>query len=517
MTLKSSVRLLASAVVYKKESVSILDTRKRGIVMGFRFRKSVNVGGVRFTASKSGVSTSIGGKGFRVTKHANGKVSSTASIPGTGISYTSNLSSSKSFDSKEPEGYYEYSQHTDSSDFQEEDDRPAFLPKEVIDNLNSEAFLAYSNNFLNWAKKLGTNGYYVTSEEFEEVRKIIRYISESTVARQDPNFENNRNAAQRLAEKQREKEATAQQISSKFVTKEVASVSPNSSEIVRPSFLSQEAIRRLNQTAFSNYCDCVFAYAEQIDDNKINITQEEFEALQHIILYINDSKEERLLQLTVKQKVGVLPVLCSVFFFFCMLLSGTFQYPYIALPAFLICLILTLPIPALFSFWERIKLTKNWRIGLICAVFFFGGGLASMDTDQPVSAASASSSVSTISSSQSFAASSTPAAASSSTQEATESSIIVTSSSIPPASSSEVALSVSSEATVLPAASSAAPLETSPESVPVSQEVQKTMVWISDGGTKYHRRSSCSKMKNPQQIELEQAISWGYESCKRCH
>ena len=136
-----------------------MDTRKRGIVMGFRFRKSVNLGGVRFTASKSGISTSIGGKGFRVTKHANGKVSSTASIPGTGISYTSNLSSSKSFDSKEPEGYYEYSQHTDSSDFQEEYDRPAFLPKEVIDNLNSEAFLAYSNHFLNWAKKLGTNGY----------------------------------------------------------------------------------------------------------------------------------------------------------------------------------------------------------------------------------------------------------------------------------------------------------------------------------------------------------------------
>lgn len=256
--------------------------------MGFRFRKSVNLGGVRFTASKSGVSTSIGGKGFRVTKHANGKVSSTASIPGTGISYTSNLSSSKSFDSKEPEGHYGYSQYTDNSSIPEEGDRPAFLPKEVIDSLNLEAFLAYSKNFFSWARTLGTNGNYLTPEEFEEVKKIIRYINESTEARKDPSFEKNRRAAQKLAEKEH---------------------------------LSQKV--------------------------------------------------------TAKQKVGVLPVLCSIFFFFCMLLSGTFQYPHIALLAFLICFILTLPIRFLFDLWERIKLPKEWRIGLICIVFFWGSYLAS--------------------------------------------------------------------------------------------------------------------------------------------
>lgn len=41
MTLKSSVRLLASVVVYKKESVSILDTRKRGIVMSAEFEPNL--------------------------------------------------------------------------------------------------------------------------------------------------------------------------------------------------------------------------------------------------------------------------------------------------------------------------------------------------------------------------------------------------------------------------------------------------------------------------------------------
>ena len=56
--------------------------------MGFRFRKSKKIGPVRVTVSKSGVSTSIGGKGARITKRADGKIQTTTSIPGTGISHT---------------------------------------------------------------------------------------------------------------------------------------------------------------------------------------------------------------------------------------------------------------------------------------------------------------------------------------------------------------------------------------------------------------------------------------------
>ena len=55
--------------------------------MGFRFRKSLNFGPFRINFSKSGVGYSFGGKGFRVTKTATGKTRTTASIPGTGISY----------------------------------------------------------------------------------------------------------------------------------------------------------------------------------------------------------------------------------------------------------------------------------------------------------------------------------------------------------------------------------------------------------------------------------------------
>jgi hypothetical protein len=64
--------------------------------MGFRFRKSVNVGGVRVNFSKSGVGYSVGTKGARITKTANGRTRTTAGIPGTGLSYVSETSSKSS-------------------------------------------------------------------------------------------------------------------------------------------------------------------------------------------------------------------------------------------------------------------------------------------------------------------------------------------------------------------------------------------------------------------------------------
>ena len=60
--------------------------------MGFRFRKSVKAGPFRMTFSKSGVGYSVGGKGFRVTKKAKGGIRTTASVPGTGISYVKDYS-----------------------------------------------------------------------------------------------------------------------------------------------------------------------------------------------------------------------------------------------------------------------------------------------------------------------------------------------------------------------------------------------------------------------------------------
>jgi hypothetical protein len=56
--------------------------------MGVRYRKSFKAGPVRVTASKSGISYSAGVKGARITKRADGRVQTTLSAPGTGLSYT---------------------------------------------------------------------------------------------------------------------------------------------------------------------------------------------------------------------------------------------------------------------------------------------------------------------------------------------------------------------------------------------------------------------------------------------
>lgn len=69
--------------------------------MGFRFRKSVNFGPLRVNASKSGLGWSVGVPGARYTKMANGRTRTTASIPGTGISWVEE--SKKTYKTKQPE------------------------------------------------------------------------------------------------------------------------------------------------------------------------------------------------------------------------------------------------------------------------------------------------------------------------------------------------------------------------------------------------------------------------------
>ena len=55
--------------------------------MGLRYRKSIKMGPFRLNFSKSGIGYSVGVKGYRVTKKAGGGYRTTASVPGTGISY----------------------------------------------------------------------------------------------------------------------------------------------------------------------------------------------------------------------------------------------------------------------------------------------------------------------------------------------------------------------------------------------------------------------------------------------
>ena len=63
--------------------------------MGFRFRKSINLGPFRVNLSKSGVGFSLGWKGFRLTRSSRGTVTRTISVPGTSISHVKTLSGRK--------------------------------------------------------------------------------------------------------------------------------------------------------------------------------------------------------------------------------------------------------------------------------------------------------------------------------------------------------------------------------------------------------------------------------------
>ncbi len=64
--------------------------------MGFGFRKSFKIApGVRMSVGKRGIGLSAGVKGLRVSANTSGRNRVTASIPGTGLSYSSSLSSGR--------------------------------------------------------------------------------------------------------------------------------------------------------------------------------------------------------------------------------------------------------------------------------------------------------------------------------------------------------------------------------------------------------------------------------------
>lgn len=55
------------------------------------------------------------------------------------------------------------------------------------------------------------------------------------------------------------------------------------------------------------------------------------------------------------------------------------------------------------------------------------------------------------------------------------------------------------------------------EAAQQASEPAKEMVWIPRTGSKYHSKSSCSNMKNPSQVTIDQAKSRGYSPCKKCY
>ena len=62
-----------------------------------------------------------------------------------------------------------------------------------------------------------------------------------------------------------------------------------------------------------------------------------------------------------------------------------------------------------------------------------------------------------------------------------------------------------------------APAQSEPAAQSPARPDNTETVWIPATGKKYHRKSSCSNMKNPTQVSRSDAISRGYEPCKKCY
>ena len=91
--------------------------------MGFRFRKSINIGGgFRINLSKTGIGYSFGVPGLRFTQMANGRTRRTYSIPGTGLSYVEESNGNGTYSEEKQHNYDEYNQLEYSSSVETLDD-----------------------------------------------------------------------------------------------------------------------------------------------------------------------------------------------------------------------------------------------------------------------------------------------------------------------------------------------------------------------------------------------------------
>lgn len=90
--------------------------------MGFRFRKSINLGGFRVNLSKTGIGYSFGVPGLRFTQMANGRTRRTFSIPGTGLSYVDESKGDGSYSGDKQYNYDEHNQLEYSSSVETSED-----------------------------------------------------------------------------------------------------------------------------------------------------------------------------------------------------------------------------------------------------------------------------------------------------------------------------------------------------------------------------------------------------------
>lgn len=64
---------------------------------------------------------------------------------------------------------------------------------------------------------------------------------------------------------------------------------------------------------------------------------------------------------------------------------------------------------------------------------------------------------------------------------------------------------------------SAKPEKSSSTQQSVEHEKNSGMVWIPNSGSKFHKTSTCSGMKNPSHVTIDAAKAKGFTACKKCY
>jgi len=114
----------------------------RRIKMGFRYRKSINLGGgFRINLSKSGIGYSWGTKGFRVSKTASGRTRTTYSIPGTGISYVSESGGKQNGDRRKNQPLSQNNNPSPARQYQQDVGAQRNIESADIENFQSAEFV----------------------------------------------------------------------------------------------------------------------------------------------------------------------------------------------------------------------------------------------------------------------------------------------------------------------------------------------------------------------------------------
>ena len=138
--------------------------------MGFRMRKSKTIApGVRISTTGKSASISFGGKAGRVTVNSSGRVTKTAHVPGTNVSYVSSSGGGQSSGRSSGKASHASTKKYDST-------KLTYIDPADFAEMSTPDFLAYSDAFLTAAK----NTMPETNEELDRARAQVEAITAET-------------------------------------------------------------------------------------------------------------------------------------------------------------------------------------------------------------------------------------------------------------------------------------------------------------------------------------------------